>query len=284
VKEERGNKGGALTTYISIDGKYSDLMTNVGGKGGISRKVTNLRDRKVLKNILNTINPSGRKSIIVRTAGIGKRPEDISRDYVYLSRLWNAIKEQAVKQENPVLIHSEDDILKRSIRDLLDDNISEVVVAGKEAFKTIKNLIGLMMPERKVMVKEYDDKIPLFHKTGIEEQVLQLYDNRIALPSGGSIVIDQTEALVSIDVNSGKGTKQGSVEEMAVATNVEAIREIAKQLKLRDIGGLIVIDFIDMDSFKNRRTVEMAMRDAFANDRARIRMDKISTFGLMELS
>jgi ribonuclease E len=273
-----------LTTYISIAGKYSVLMTNVEGKGGISKKISDIRDRKILKNILNTINPSGKKSIIIRTAGIGKHPEDILRDYVYLSRLWKAIKDESIKQTAPAFIHSEDDILKRSVRDLLDDNIWEIVVAGKEAFKTIKNLVDLMSPEHKVIIKEYDDKIPLFHKTGIEEQILQLYDNKIILPSGGSIVIDQTEALVAIDVNSGKATKQGSVEEMAIATNIEAIKEIAKQLRLRDIGGLIVIDFIDMDVFKNRRAVERAMRDAFANDKARIQMDKISMFGLMEMS
>ncbi|MDR0571420.1 MAG: ribonuclease E/G [Rickettsiales bacterium] len=284
LKEERGNKGVALTTYISIAGKYSVLMSNVEYKGGISKKITNLYDRKVLKEVLNTINPGGKKSIILRTAAIGKKPGDILRDYVYLDRLWKAIKQESLKQTAPAFIHSEDDILKRSIRDTLNDKVSEIVVAGKEAFKTIKTLTALMAPEQKVIIKEYDEKIPLFYKMGIEEQVLQLYDNRINLPSGGSIVIDQTEALVAIDVNSGKATKQGSVEEMAVATNLEAIKEIARQLQLRDIGGLIVIDFIDMDNFKNRRLVEKAMRDALVNDKARVQMDKISIFGLMEVS
>jgi ribonuclease E len=284
LKEERGNKGVALTTYISIAGKYSVLMSNVEYKGGISKKITNLRDRKILKEILNTINPDGKKSIILRTAAIGKKPADILRDYVYLGRLWKAIKQESLKQTAPAFIHSEDDILKRSIRDTLNDKVSEIVVAGKEAFKTIKALATLMAPEQKVTIKEYDEKIPLFYKMGVEEQVLQLYDNRINLPSGGSIVIDQTEALVAIDVNSGKATKQDSVEEMAVATNLEAIKEIARQLQLRDIGGLIVIDFIDMDNFKNRRLIEKAMRDAFVNDKARVQMDKVSIFGLMEIS
>ncbi|MDR2760228.1 MAG: Rne/Rng family ribonuclease [Rickettsiales bacterium] len=284
IKEERGNKGVALTTYISIAGKYSVLMPNVEGKGGISKKITNIWDRKVLKNILNVINPDDRKSIIIRTAGIGKKPGDILRDYVYLSRLWKTIRQETLRQKAPTFIHSEDDILKRSVRDLIGDGVKEIVVSGKEAFKTIKNLANLMIPEQKVSIREYDEKIPLFYKTGIEDQVLQLYDNKIGLPSGGSIVIDQTEALVAIDVNSGKATKQDNVEEMAVVINLEAIKEIARQLRLRDIGGLIVIDFIDMVSFRNRRLIERSLRDAFADDKARVQIDKISMFGLLEMS
>ena len=284
LKEERGNKGVALTTYISLAGKYSVLMANVEGKGGISKKITNLRDRKILKNILNTINPNNDKSIIIRTAGVGKKPEDIFRDYVYLTRLWKAIKQVSLESFAPAFIHSEDDILKRAIRDLFNDGVNEILVEGNEAYKTIKSLATLIAPEQKTVIKEYTEKVPLFYKAGIEEQVLQLYNNKVILPSGGSIVIDQTEALVTIDVNSGKSTKQSSVEEMAVATNIEAAKEIARQLRLRDIGGLIVIDFIDMFEFKNRRLIERTMRDTTATDKAKIQIDKISMFGLLEMS
>ena len=284
IKEERGNKGVALTTYLSIAGKYSVLMANVEGKGGISKKITNLRDRKILKNILNTLNPDNTKSVIIRTAGVGKKPEDILRDYVYLLRLWGAIKQTALESVAPAFLHSEDDILKRSIRDLCNDKVKEIIVEGNNAFKTIKTLTSLIMPEQKAVVKEHTDKIPLFHKYKIEEQVSQLCTNRVDLPSGGSIVIDQTEALVTIDVNSGKSTKEKSVEEMAVMTNMEAAKEIAKQLRLRDIGGLIVIDFIDMFENKNRRIIERTMRDETAIDKAKIQLDRISMFGLLEMS
>ena len=284
LKEERGNKGVALTTYISLAGKYSVLMANVKGKGGISKKVTNMRDRKILRNILNTINPNDEKSIIIRTAGIGKKPEDILRDYVYLTRLWRAIKQVSLESQAPSFIHSEDDILKRAVRDLCSDNIEEIVVEGADAYKNIKNLVSRIAPDQKTIIKEYTDKVPLFFKYNIEEQMLNLYNNKIPLPSGGSIVIDQTEALVAIDVNSGKATKTTSIEEMAVANNVEAAKEIARQVKLRDLGGLIVIDFIDMFEYKSRRIVEKALQDAFVNDRAKLQFDKISMLGLLEMS
>lgn len=284
LKEERGNKGVALTTYLSVAGKYSVLMANVEGKGGISKKITNLRDRKILKNILNTLNPDNSKSVIIRTAGVGKKPEEILRDYVYLLRLWGAIKQTALESVAPAFLHSEDDILKRAIRDLCNDKVKEIIVEGNNAFKTIKTLTKLIMPEQKAIVKEHTDKIPLFHKYKIEDQINQLCTNRVDLPSGGSIVIDQTEALVTIDVNSGKSTKESSVEEMAVMTNMEAAKEIAKQLRLRDIGGLIVIDFIDMFENKNRRSVERLMRDETLIDKAKIQIDRISMFGLLEMS
>lgn len=284
LKEERGNKGVALTTYLSVAGKYSVLMANVEGKGGISKKITNLRDRKILKNILNTLNPDNSKSVIIRTAGVGKKPEEILRDYVYLLRLWGAIKQTALESVAPAFLHSEDDILKRAIRDLCNDKVKEIIVEGNNAFKTIKTLTNLIMPEQKAIVKEHTDKIPLFHKYKIEDQINQLCTNRVDLPSGGSIVIDQTEALVTIDVNSGKSTKESSVEEMAVMTNMEAAKEIAKQLRLRDIGGLIVIDFIDMFENKNRRSVERLMRDETLIDKAKIQIDRISMFGLLEMS
>ena len=284
LKEERGNKGVALTTYLSIAGKYSVLMANVEGKGGISKKITNLRDRKILRNILNTLNPDDSKSVIIRTAGVGKRPEEILRDYIYLTRLWTAIKQTTLESVAPTFIHSEDDILKRAIRDLCNDKVKDILVEGSNDFKTVKTLVNLIIPEQKAMIKEHTEKIPLFYKYKIEDQISQLYSNRVELPSGGSIVIDQTEALVTIDVNSGKATKEKSVEEMAVSTNIEAAKEIARQLRLRDIGGLIVIDFIDMFENRNRRTIERLLRDETMVDKAKIQIDRISMFGLLEMS
>lgn len=284
LKEERGEKGVALTTYITLAGKYCVLMGNVVGKGGVSKKITNLRDRKILKNILATLNPENDKSIIIRTAGIGKRPDEILKDYIYLVRMWNTIKQITLETKAPAFIHSEDDLVKRTIRELCDDKVEEIIVEGQEAFRSIKNLTKLMIPEQKLTIKFYNEKIPLFNKMDVESQVAELYNNKVSLPSGGSIVIDQTEALVAIDVNSGKATKEKSIEETAVAINLEAAKEIARQLKLRDIGGLIVIDFIDMFEYKNRRTVEKAMRDFTANDKARIQIDRISTLGLLEMS
>lgn len=284
IKEERGNKGVALTTYISLAGKYSVLMSNVEDKGGISKKITNIRDRKILKNILNTINPDAKKSVIIRTAGIGKKPEEILRDYVYLIRLWTVIKKVSLESIAPCFIHSEDDILKRAIRDFCDDMVKEIKVEGSVAYKTIKSLVKIIIPEHKISVYNYDDNIPLFNKYNIEEQIENLYNNRVDLPSGGSIVIDQTEALVAIDVNSGKSTKEKSVEETALATNIEAAKEIARQLRLRDIGGLIVIDFIDMFEIKNRKNIEKILKEETRNDKAKIQIEKISTLGLLEMS
>ncbi|MDR2078006.1 MAG: Rne/Rng family ribonuclease [Rickettsiales bacterium] len=284
LKEERGNKGVALTTYISLAGKYSVLMVNTEGKGGISKKITNLRDRRILKNILNTLNPDNNKSIIIRTAGIGRKPEEIFRDYVYLVRLWSAIKQATVDSAAPIFIHSEDDILKRTVRDLHSDKISEIIVEGQNAFKNIKSLVKMIMPEQKTVVQHYTDKMPIFYRYRVEEQIEKLYNNRVDLPSGGSLVIDQTEALVAIDVNSGKSIKEKSVEETALATNIEAAREIARQLRLRNIGGLVVIDFIDMYESKNRRMIERAIREEIALDKAKIQIDRISIFGLMEMS
>lgn len=284
LKEERGEKGVAMTTYISLAGKYCVLMGNIIGKGGVSKKITNIRDRKILKNILKTLNPENDKSVIIRTAGIGKKPEDILKDYIYLVRLWNIIKQTSLETKAPAFIHSEDDLIKKTIRELCDDKVEEIIVEGLDAFRSVKSLVKLMIPEQKITVKLYEEKVPLFHKVNVEEQVAELYNNKILLPSGGSIVIDQTEALVAIDVNSGKATKEKSVEETAVAINVEAAKEIARQLKLRDIGGIIVIDFIDMFEHKNKRIVEKAIRDATASDKAKIQIDKISMLGLLEMS
>ena len=284
LKEERGEKGVALTTYITLAGKYCVLMGNVIGEGGVSKKITNLRDRKILKNILKVLNPENDKSVIIRTAGIGKKPEDILKDYVYLVRMWNSIKQTSLETRAPAFIHSEDDLIKKTMRELCDDKVEEIIVEGQDAFKNVKSMVKLMIPEQNISVKYYNEKIPLFHKMDVEERVGELYNNKVPLPSGGSIVIDQTEALVAIDVNSGKATKEKSIEEMALAINIEASKEIARQLKLRDIGGLIVIDFIDMFEYKNRRAVEKAMRDATANDKAKIQIEKISSLGLMEMS
>lgn len=284
LKEERGNKGVAMTTYISIAGKYCVLMVNSPERGGVSKKVTSLNDRKILKSILRSLNVPHDKSIILRTAGVGKKPEEILKDYLYLIRLWNAIKDSALESKAPAFIHAEDDIIKKTIRDLYTDDVDEIIVEGSEVFKSVKGLVKIISNSQEIPVKLYNEKIPLFQRHNVEGQLLDLYNNKVNLPSGGSIVIDQTEALVAIDVNSGKATKEKTVEEMAVATNIEAANEIARQLKLRDLAGLVVIDFIDMFELKNRRTVEKAMRDAMSSDRARIQIARLSIFGLMELS
>ena len=285
LKEERGNKGVAMTSYISIAGKYCVLMVNSPERGGVSKKVTNLNDRKILKSILRSLNVPHDKSIILRTAGVGKKPEEILKDYLYLIRLWNAIKEATLESKAPAFIHAEDDIIKKTIRDLYTDDVDEVLVEGSDVFKSVKGLIKIISNNsHDTVAKLYTEKVPLFQKYNIESQLLDLYNNKVNLPSGGSIVIDQTEALVAIDVNSGKATKEKNVEEMATATNIEAANEIARQLKLRDLAGLVVIDFIDMFELKNRRIVEKAMRDAMSTDRARIQIARLSIFGLMELS
>lgn len=284
LKEERGEKGVAMTTYISLAGKYCVLMGNVEGKGGISKKIENLRDRKILKNILHTINPETDKSVIIRTAGVGKKPEEIRKDYIYLVRIWNEMKQLCLKSQAPLFIHSEDDILKRTVREFCDDKIDEIIVEGAEGFKTVKAMVNNIIPEYKLNVKNYTETIPLFYKYNVENQIDDLYLNKINLASGGSIVIDQTEALVAIDVNSGKATKEKSIEETALVTNLEAVKEIAKQLRLRDIGGLVVVDFIDMFDNKNKRAVERAMRDATLIDKAKIQIEKLSDLCLMEMS
>jgi len=284
LKEERGNKGVALTTYISLAGKYCVLMANNGGKGGVSKKISNLRDRKILKNIIKNLQVPKDRSIIIRTAGVGKKPEEILRDYIYLMKLWGSIKKASIDSKIPTFIHAEDDVIKRCVRDLCNESVNEVIVEGKEAFKTVKDLIGMVSNNNKMVVKLHNERSPIFTKYNIEQQILNLYNNKVMLPSGASIVIDQTEALVAIDVNSGKATKERTVEEMATAINVEAAKEIARQLKLKDMAGLIVIDFIDMFDPKNRRIVERALRDALESDKARTQTARLSQFGLLEMS
>lgn len=284
LKEERGNKGVAVTTYISLAGKYCVLMPGNPNKGGVSKKITNLRDRKALKAILRELKISEQNSIIVRTAGVGKKPEDIKNDYKYLARLWDSIKENTLKSKAPTFIHAEDDVIRRSIRDVYNENVEEVIVEGKEAYEIVSSLVKFISKKGATKVKLYNEKVPVFDFYRIERQISELYNKKVSLPSGGSIVIDQTEALVAIDVNSGKATKEQNVEGMAVATNLEAAKEIARQLRLRDLAGLVVIDFIDMFDSRNRRAVEKTIRDALEWDRARIQIARLSMFGLLEMS
>ena len=283
-KEERGNKGASMTTYISIAGKYCVLMANTPNKGGVSKKVDNFRDRKILKSILNELNVPSDRSVIIRTAGVGKKPEEIKRDCDYLARLWESIKEASTTSKAPAFIHAEDDVIKRCIRDVYNEQVGEVIVEGLEAFETVMNFVKLTMPHSAHNIKLHDERVPIFNKFRVEQQISALYEKQIHLPSGGSIVIDHTEALVAIDVNSGRATKESGVEETAFSTNIEAVKEIAKQLRLRDLAGLVVIDFIDMYDQKHRRNVERALRDELQNDRARIQLGRISVFGLLEMS
>ncbi len=284
AKEERGNKGAAMTSYISIAGKYCVLMSNTPDRGGVSKKVDNFRDRKMLKSILNELSVPNDRSIIIRTAGVGKRPEEIKRDYEYLTRLWENIVEISAKSNAPTFIHAEDDIIKKAIRDIYNETISEVIIEGQDAFDAVSSLAKLSMPHSSHNIKLHNDKVPVFNKYRVEQQIFALYEKQIFLPSGGSIVIDHTEALVAIDVNSGRATKESGLEETAFKTNMEAVTEIARQLRLRDLAGLIVIDFIDMYDQRHRRNVERSLRDSLQNDRARIQFGRISVFGLLEMS
>lgn len=284
VKEERGNKGAAMTSYISIAGKYCVLMSNTPDRGGVSKKVDNFRDRKMLKSILNELSVPNDRSIIIRTAGVGKRPEEIKRDYEYLTRLWENIVEISAKSNAPTFIHAEDDIIKKAIRDIYNETINEVIIEGQDAFDAVSSLAKLSMPHSSHNIKLHNDKVPVFNKYRVEQQIFALYEKQIFLPSGGSIVIDHTEALVAIDVNSGRATKESGLEETAFKTNMEAVTEIARQLRLRDLAGLIVIDFIDMYDQRHRRNVERSLRDSLQNDRARIQFGRISVFGLLEMS
>jgi ribonuclease E len=273
-----------MTTYISLAGKYCVLMANTAGKGGVSKKVDNFRDRKILRAILEEIDVPSEKSVIIRTAGVGKKPEDIKRDYDYLARVWNSIREMAIVSKAPSFVHAEDDAIKKCIRDVYNDTVREVVIEGKEAFDSVVAFVKLTMPDRVNNVKLHDERVPIFNKYKVEQQISSLYEKQVNLPAGGSIVIDHTEALVAIDVNSGRANRDSSVEDMAYSTNLEAVREVARQLKLRDLAGLVVIDFIDMYDQRNRRNIERALRDALQNDKARIQLGRISTFGLMEMS
>src|SRR5512139_1726123 len=284
VKEERGNKGAALTTYLSLAGRYCVLMPNTSHGGGISRKISNGADRKRLKVIMSELNLPSTMGCIVRTAGLSRTKTEIKRDFDYLARLWDEIRERTLKSTAPWLIHSDSDLIKRAIRDIYNRDIEEVIVEGEAGYRAARDFMKLLMPSHAKRVKQYADPVPLFQRYGAEDQLSAMYDPVVQLKSGGYIVINPPEALVSIDINSGRSTKEHGIEATALNTNLEAAREIARQLRLRDMAGLVVIDFIDMEYGSNVRKVEKAMKDALKNDRARIQVGRISSFGLMEMS
>ncbi len=284
VKEERGNKGAALTTYLSLAGRYCVLMPNTARGGGISRKITNAADRKKLKEIASEIKVPQGAGLIVRTAGAKRTRAEIKRDYEYLQRLWEQIRELTLKSIAPAKIYEEGDLIKRSIRDLYNREIDEVFVEGERGYRIAKDFMKMIMPSHAKNVKRYEENLPLFARYQVESYLSAMFNPTVQLPSGGYIVIGVTEALVAIDVNSGRATKEGSIEQTALKTNLEAADEVARQLRLRDLAGLIVIDFIDMDERKNNASVEKRMKDKLKTDRARIQVGRISGFGLMEMS
>ncbi len=284
VKEERGNKGAALTTYLSLAGRYCVLMPNTARGGGISRKITNAADRKKLKEIANGMEVPDGAGLIIRTAGSQRTKTEIKRDYEYLQRMWEQIRELTLKSIAPAQIYEEGDLIKRSIRDLYNKDIDEVIVAGEAGYRTAKDFMKMIMPSHSKNVKRYAEKLPLYARYQVEGYLNGMFNPTVQLPSGGYIVIGITEALVAIDVNSGRATKEGSIEQTATKTNLEAADEVARQLRLRDLAGLIVIDFIDMDERRNNNAVEKRMKEALKTDRARIQVGRISGFGLMEMS
>ena len=284
LKDERGFKGAALSTFISIAGKYIVLMPNTAKGGGISRKIFNPGDRKKIRKILNEIEIPKEMGIIVRTAGSNKTKNEIESDLKNLVNIWNSIKDNALNSIAPSLIHQESDIIKRSIRDMYDDETQSIIVEGNEGYQKAKNYMKLMMPKQLKKVKKFREKIPLFFKENIEKKLFEIFKTEVKLSSGGYLVINPTEALVSIDINSGKSIKQKNVENTALDTNLEAAEEIARQIKIRDLSGLIIIDFIDMLSFNNRKQVERKLKERCRNDRARIQIGRISNFGLLEMS
>ncbi len=284
VKEERGNKGAALTTYLSLAGRYSVLMPNTGKGGGISRKITNAEDRKRLKEIAQELEVPEGMGIILRTAGASRTKVEIKRDYEYLMRMWESVRELTLASVAPALVYEEGNLVKRSIRDLYNKDIDEVHVAGDEAYREAKDFMRMLMPSHAKSVKGYREQTPLFAAFGVESQLDAMFSNTVTLKSGGYIVINQTEALVAIDINSGRSTREHNIEDTALKTNLEAAEEISRQLRLRDLAGLIVIDFIDMEENRNNRAVEKKLKDCLKNDRARIQVGRISAFGLLEMS
>ncbi len=284
VKEERGNKGAALTTYLSLAGRYCVLMPNAGRGGGISRKISNPADRKRMKEILSELDVPQGMGVILRTAGLERSTIDIKRDYEYLSRLWDSIREITMRSTAPALIYEEGDLIKRSLRDVYDTDIAQVLVEGEAGFQGASEFMRQLVPHQANKVELYNDPIPLFHRYQVESQFDAMHSPTVQLRSGGYIVINPTEALVAIDVNSGRSTKERNIEETAVRTNIEAAEEIARQVRLRDLAGLIVVDFIDMEETRHQRQVEHKMKDAMRNDRARIQIGRISAFGLLEMS
>jgi ribonuclease E len=284
VKEERGNKGAALTTYLSLAGRYCVLMPNTSHGGGISRKISNGADRKRLKSIMSDLKLPSTMGLIVRTAGLSRTKTEIKRDFDYLARLWDEIRERTLSSTAPALIYRDSDLIKRAIRDLYHREIEEVIVEGEEGYKAARGFMKLLMPSHVRRVKLHSETTPLFQRHGVEDQLSAMYQPIVQLKSGGYLVINPTEALVSIDINSGRSTREHNIEQTAFNTNLEAAQEIARQLRLRDMAGLIVIDFIDMEQNSHVRKVEKAMKEALKNDRARIQVGRISSFGLMEMS
>jgi ribonuclease E len=284
-KEERGNKGAAVTTYLSLPGRYCVLMPNSPRGGGVSRKIASFKDRKRMKDMLGDLSVPDGMSVILRTAGVSRTKVEVKRDLDYLTRLWNTIREHTLQSSAPALIYEEGSLIKRAIRDLYTRDIEDVYVCGEEGYKAAKDFMKMLMPSHAKKVQEYKNaKIPLFHKFGVENQINDTGEPTVTLKSGGYLVINPTEALVSIDVNSGRATKERHIEETALKTNLEAADELARQLRLRDLGGLVVVDFIDMEDRRNNRKVEQRLRDALSTDRARIQVGRISSFGLLELS
>lgn len=284
VKEERGNKGAALTTYLSLAGRYSVLMPNTGRGGGISRKITNAQDRKRLKEIAQDLEVPDGMGIILRTAGASRTRAEIKRDYEYLMRMWESVRELTIGSSAPALVYEEGSLSKRAIRDLYNKDIDEVLVSGDDGYREAKDFMRMLMPSHAKAVKPYRDILPLFSRHGVEAQLDAMFSNHVTLKSGGYLVISPTEALVSIDVNSGRSTREHNIEDTALRTNLEAAEEISRQLRLRDLAGLVVIDFIDMEEKRNNRAVEKHLNECLKNDRARIQVGRISLFGLLEMS
>ena len=284
IKEERGQKGAALTTFISLAGKYLVLMPNTPKGGGISRKIFNSSDRQKIRNILNEIDIPKSMGVIVRTAGANKTKNEIEKDFQNTLKTWEEIKNTALDSNAPSLVYEEGDIIKRTLRDIYDNDTKNIYIEGNEAYQKAKKFMKELMPKNVRNIKKYRGKIPLFHDANIERELNNIFEPTVKLRSGGYIVINPTEALVAIDINSGQSTKQINIEKTALNTNLEAAEEIAHQIKLRDLSGLIVIDFIDMMNFYNRRTVEKRMRESIRKDRARIQLGRISNFGLLEMT
>ncbi len=284
VKEERGNKGAALTTYLSLAGRYSVLMPNTARGGGISRKITNPADRKRLKEVAQDLDVADGMGVILRTAGASRTKSEVKRDFEYLLRLWESVRDLTLDSTAPMLVYEEGSLIKRSIRDLYNRDIAQVLVAGEDGYREAKDFMRMLMPSHAKNVQPYRDSTPVFTRNGVESQLDAMFSPQVTLRSGGYIVINQTEALVAIDVNSGKATREHSIEDTALQTNLEAADEIARQLRLRDLAGLIVIDFIDMEEKRNNKSVERRLKDCLKSDRARIQVGRISPFGLLEMS
>ncbi len=284
IKEERGQKGAALTTFISLAGKYMVLMPNTPKGGGISRKIFNSSDRQKIRSILNELDIPKSMGVIVRTAGANKTKNEINKDFQNTLKTWEQIKDSTLNSNAPSLVYEEGDIIKRTLRDIYDNDTKNIFIEGNEAYQKAKKFMKELMPKNVKNIKKYRGKIPLFHDANIEKELLNIYEPTVKLKSGGYLVINPTEALVSIDINSGQSTKQINIEKTALNTNLEAAEEIAHQIKLRDLSGLIVIDFIDMINFHNRRIVEKKMRESIRKDRARIQIGRISNFGLLEMT